>query len=66
MLDVEVQLNPTAVPIFLVEKYVGLGDGVVRNRKWNDSGDGMGLGRKVKHKYGGWANRQGGVSVKGI
>ena len=40
--------------------------GVVRNRKWNDSGDGMGLGRKVKHEYGGWANRKGGVSVRGI
>jgi len=46
-------LNPTTVPVFLVEKYDGLGGGVVRNRKWNDSGDEMGLGRKVKHEYGG-------------
>ena len=43
-------MNPTAVPVVLVEKYVGLEGGVVRNRKWNDSGNGMGLGRKVKHE----------------
>ena len=59
-------MNPTAVPVFLVEKYVGLEGGVARNRKWKDSGDGMGLGRRVKHEYGGWANRQGGFSVKEI
>jgi hypothetical protein len=51
-------LNPTAVPVFLIKKYVGLGGGVVRNGKWNDSGARWVLGRKVKHEYGGWANWQ--------
>jgi len=66
MLDIEVQLNPTAVPVFLVEKYVGLGVGwlgvgseTILETRWV-------WGGKDKREYGNWANRQGGLSVKGI
>ena len=51
-MDIEVKLNPTTVPVFLVEKYGGLG------ARWIGIGSGMilemgwVLGRKVKHEYG--------------
>jgi hypothetical protein len=59
-------LNPTTIPVFLVEKYGGLGVGWLGIGSETILEMGWVLGRKVKHKYGGKANRQGEVSVKGI